>query len=71
MSTADQQRRWRAQHGARVGQGPGPAPSAPCGTVSAYKRHKRHDEDPCGPCRAAWAEYQRDLYQRRKARTIT
>lgn len=69
MSTAEQQRRWRAAHGARVGQGRGPAPSAVCGTVAAYKRHRRHDEAPCAACRAAWAEYQRELYQRRRAAT--
>lgn len=26
---------------------------APCGTRSAYKRHRRHGEEACGPCREA------------------
>lgn len=59
MSNAERQRRYRERKGARVGQGPGPAPSAQCGTVSAYKRHLRHQETPCKACKAAWAEYHR------------
>lgn len=51
-------RAYRARNGARTGEH-GPKPTAPCGTVSAYKRHLRHQEAPCGPCRAAWAEYHR------------
>lgn len=47
---------------------PGPAPSQPCGTVSAYKRHQRNGEELDDACRAAWAEYQRDLYHRRQER---
>lgn len=30
----------------------------PCGTEAAYNRHRYHDEEPCGPCKAAWAAYQ-------------
>ena len=59
MTNADRQRAYRARKGARVGAGPGPAPRAPCGTVSAYKRHLRHIEPTCAACRAAWAEYHR------------
>jgi hypothetical protein len=40
----------------------GPAPSAPHGSVSAYKRHLRHGEAPCEPCRKAWATYHRSRY---------
>ena len=40
----------------------------PCGTNAAYKRHQRHGEAPCAACRAAWAEYQREMYHRRKGR---
>lgn len=32
----------------------------PCGTTGAYARHRRMGEEPCGPCRAAIARYQRD-----------
>lgn len=38
----------------------------PCGTVAAYKRHKRHGEDACQPCKDAWAEAQRGYYAKRK-----
>ncbi len=44
----------------------GPAPTAPHGTVSAYKRHLRHAEPPCAACRAAWAKWHRDNYKPRK-----
>lgn len=37
----------------------------PCGTVSAYKRHRRHGEQPCKPCREAWAAKQREYYAKR------
>lgn len=60
MSNADRQRRYRERKGARVGDHPGPVPSAPCGTVSAYKRHLRRHEPTDAACRAAWAEYQRN-----------
>lgn len=46
----------------------GPQPSAPHGTVSAYKRHRRHKEQPCEACRAAWAAYHRERYAERRAR---
>ncbi|MCW2900328.1 MAG: hypothetical protein JWO67_2593 [Streptosporangiaceae bacterium] len=45
------------------------SPEAPCGTWTAYKRHKRRGEDACGPCieaqrvrsRARYGEH-RDRY---------
>lgn len=37
-----------------------------CGTVAAYKRHLRNGEEPCTPCKSAWAEWQRDYYAKRK-----
>jgi hypothetical protein len=40
--------------------------SRPCGTVPAYKRHLRHGEAPCTECKAAWADWQRDYYAKRK-----
>lgn len=66
MSTAEQQRRWRAAKGARTGQ-PGRPPTATCPSVGAYKRHLRHGEDgkPCG-CHAAYLEAQRGYYRRRR-----
>jgi len=42
----------------------GPAPTAPHGTVSAYKRHLRNGETPCEECKAAWAAYHRSLRAR-------
>jgi len=33
---------------------------APCGTVTAYNRHRRNKETPCEPCRRANAEDKRD-----------
>jgi hypothetical protein len=67
MSTADQQRVWRAKQGARTGQLGRPV-TQPCGTTAAYKRHQRHGDEPCGACRVAWAEYQRGLYVKRKGK---
>jgi hypothetical protein len=52
MSTAEQQRVWRARHGARSGARGRPV-AAPCGTLAAYKRHVRHGEVPCDLCRLA------------------
>ena len=52
MSTAESQRRWRANHGARSGVR-GRRPSSPCGTLAAHKRHVRHGEEPCELCRLA------------------
>jgi len=65
MSTADQQYRWRASKGARTGE-PGPPPSAPCGTVSAYKRHKRKGESVDDACRLAYNAWHRERYAARK-----
>lgn len=66
MTAADRQRAYRARKGADVGGPPGPKPSAPCGTVSAYKRHLRRAEAVCAACAAAWAQYHRDRYQANK-----
>jgi hypothetical protein len=59
---AIRQRLYRARKGARVGFPGGPAPTAPCGTVSAFKRHQRHKEPPCRECADVWNEYQRIRY---------
>ena len=37
-----------------------PKPMAPCGTTTAYDRHRRNGEPPCDPCRIANARYQRE-----------
>jgi hypothetical protein len=58
MSTADQQRRWRAQHGAKTGQLGRPT-SLGCGTLAAYRRHLKNGELACQACRAANAEHTR------------
>ena len=42
--------------------------SKPCGTTAAYKRHRRHGETPCDACKAAWAEFIRALYHRKKVK---
>ena len=65
MSTAAYQREWRKRHS--QGNPVGRPVTEPCGTVSAYKRHQRHGETPCAGCRAAWSEWQREYYRRRKS----
>lgn len=40
-------------------------PVAPCGTVSAYRRHLRHNETPCAECREAKAEQGRSERKKR------
>lgn len=47
---------------------PGPKPSAPCGSVSAFKRHKRNHEPVDVACRLAWNEANRLAYARRGGR---
>lgn len=65
MSSAEYQRRWRASKGARTGQ-PGRPATQPCGTVAAFRRHKRAGEEPCDACKQAERERQAELYRRRK-----
>lgn len=65
MSTAEQQRRWRASKGARTGA-PGRPVTAPCGTISAYKRHVRRGEPVDDACRLAYNESQRERYRARR-----
>lgn len=67
MGDAKRQREYRRRKGARVGDHPGPAASAPCGTVSAYKRHKRHGEPVDDACREAYNAAQRGYYRKRQA----
>lgn len=52
VSTAEEQRIWRARQGARPGTVGRPV-VAPCGTLAAHKRHVRHSEPPCDLCRLA------------------
>lgn len=62
MSRADYFRRWRAERAKADGRAPGRPgrpPSAPCGTLAAYRRHLRRDETPCQACRDANAAAQR------------
>jgi hypothetical protein len=65
MTAADRQRAYRLRNGAS--DRPGPAPSAPCGTVSAYKRHVRNGEPVDAGCRDAWNTYHRERYAARQA----
>lgn len=39
----------------------------PCGTPSAYDRHRVHGEEPCEPCRAAYREYHRERKRAKRA----
>ncbi len=66
MTAAARQRAYRERKGAKVGGKPGPAPSAPCGTPSGYKRHKRNGEPIDDACRLAYNAEQRRLYAARK-----
>ncbi len=61
MTPAERQRNYRDRK-----RGAPPPPLVACGHVAAYKRHLRHGETPCDACRAAWAAWHRDRYQRRK-----
>lgn len=65
-SNTERQRAWRERQGQRVGGPRGPEPSAPCGTVSAYKRHKRNGEPVDQACREAYNAEQRRLYAQRR-----
>jgi hypothetical protein len=56
MSTAEQQKRWRAAHGAVTGARGRPV-SQPCGTRAAYRRHLKNGEKPDEACRAANAAH--------------
>jgi len=38
----------------------------PCGTVAAYKRHKRRGEDACQRCKDAYNAAHREMYAKRK-----
>lgn len=60
-------RQYRAKQGATTGVR-GPKPTQPCGTVAAFRRHKRRGEEPCEHCKAAERERQARLFQERKAR---
>jgi len=42
----------------------------PCGTETAYARHRRRGETPCPACKAARAAGERDREARRQARTV-
>lgn len=45
-----------------------PRSLAPHGTVAAYKRHLRHREEPCVPCREAKREARRAEYRASRGR---
>lgn len=67
-ASAIRSRAWRQARGANIGAKPGPAPSALCGTVAAYKRHVRNKQPIDDACRQAMNKAQRD---RRKARQLS
>lgn len=64
MSNKEAAARYRRRMGANVGGPRGPKPTAVCGTLSAYSRHRRHGEDPCDAC----AEAARAYYADRRAK---
>lgn len=65
QTPAERARAYRARHGAT--DKPGRPVTAPCGTVPAYKRHKRNGEPIDDACRQAYNTEQRRLYQARKS----
>lgn len=38
------------------------------GTAARYRLHIKRKEEPCNPCREAWAEYHRDYRIRKQPR---
>lgn len=63
-NSAWSRRAWRDRRNVRAE--PAPVVARVHGTVSAYKRHQLRGEPPCDPCRAAWAERQRERYRKRR-----
>jgi len=55
---ADRSRRYRDRR-----RGAPPRQPQPCGTYAAYRRHQRHHETPCDPCRVAYLDYMRERHQ--------
>ena len=66
MTAAERARRYRERQGA--GTVPGRPATQPCGTAAAYRRHLRHGEPVCQPCRDAYNAYNARYYHARKAR---
>lgn len=46
-------------------------PTTQCGTANGYKRHQKHGEVACGPCKAAMAEYSRNYRAKIRAGEVT
>jgi hypothetical protein len=65
MTGAERARRWRQLHAS--GLPAGRPVTAEHGTVSAYKRHRRHGEQPCDACRLAWNAFMRDYVRAKKS----
>lgn len=65
VKDAEYYRKWRAARGARTGAH-GPAPTAPCGSASGYKGHKRRGEDVDDACREAYNREQLERYHATK-----
>jgi len=42
---------------------------ARCGTRPGYARHRRNDEDPCGPCTLAVRNYRREYLRAKRQET--
>ena len=66
----DQQRQKKMAEAMAAGRQPGRigrAPTAPCGTGSAYARHKARGEEPCAACVAGHRAYRRELARRKRA----
>lgn len=69
MANARYQAEWFANSFTSGGGGLRPSGSVlytpqPCGTAAAYQRHRKHGEEACDACKAAWAEQARERYAR-------
>lgn len=60
---ADKQRAYRERK-----RGGPPRPLEPCGTLAAYRRHKRHGEPIDAACRDAYNAEHRRMYRARRIR---
>jgi hypothetical protein len=48
------------------GKGSGRPVTVQCGTPAGYRKHKRHKQDACQPCKDAWAAHYRKGTKRAK-----
>ena len=41
-----------------------------CSTYAGYKKHRKHNEEICGPCRVAMNTYRREYYKRKPEKNV-